>query len=738
MKTRLITLTLLVLFQLGLVAQTRTLVKANYKYENLAFSEAIDLYERYLEKRFNEEAAYKLANAYRFTQQYEKAEEWYGGNLEFVKTQPKTALFYAQMLQANGKYKLAEEWYRNYLDLDPGNQLAKKGIIASQKAAEMAKKPSIYQTTPVSFNTEYADYAPTIIDGQMVFVSDRNTSFGLSRTDNLTGRSYTEQFSANFEGPTNFIDVDVLKVTENSRYHEGPIVSNPSGSMLVATRNYSNSEREEADQSVHRLKLVAYVYNDFSLKYEEAVDLSFCSPKFNTAQPSFSADGSRLYFSSDRPGGYGGADIWYVNINEDGSFSEPKNLGAGVNTAGNEMFPFVNKDGSLYVASNGWPGLGGLDIHKWEWNKSTKSFSNRWNPGTGLNSSMDDFAILFTGENKGYISSNRSGGNGSDDIYYFEPSKPIVELYARYANDSSAVEGVEMRIFSNDKLVGFDTTDAYGKIVYPLDEKTDYKIVLSSKRGAFGTKELSTDNLIQGKTYEYVFYLDIIPTETVRVKGLLVEDQSKLPMPNATVRLVNLENGQEQVKITNETGFYYARVKPNTNYQVIASRDGYKSDSLSFSTDTIENNAFLPVMYLKGGEALYNLTFKHIYFDYNKASLRDASIVELLIMLDIMKYSPELRVEISAHTDSRGSLEYNQKLSDKRAASVRQYLVDNGIDPSRMTSKGYGESRLTNKCSDGVKCSEEEHQKNRRVEFTVIDENNKTIYESKAFRAKAK
>jgi outer membrane protein OmpA-like peptidoglycan-associated protein len=371
--------------------------------------------------------------------------------------------------------------------------------------------------------------------------------------------------------------------------------------------------------------------------------MPFNSNNYSVAHPALSADESTLYFASDMPGTLGQSDLYKIAINLDGSFGAPTNLGNKINTEGRETFPMVTSDGELYFASDGHPGLGGLDIFVSKMDKDGH-FGEVVNVGEPVNSSYDDFAFLINDKTRyGYFTSNRLGGKGGDDIYKLKETQKLITKCEQ--NLSGLV---------TDKETGLPLADAKVTLL-DADFKT-LKEVMSDKDGKFdfGLKGCKT-----------VFYIK-------------VEKQEFAPTQTKAITI--------------------------------------KEDESSYVEIPLEK----PAQIIKKGDDLmkkFNITL--IHFDLGKYNIRPDAEIELAKILDVLEQYPQMEIDIRSHTDSRQSAEKNRILSQNRASSTMEWLIKKGITQNRLTAKGYGESQLLNKCADGVKCSEEEHQANRRSEFIV-------------------
>jgi outer membrane protein OmpA-like peptidoglycan-associated protein len=376
-------------------------------------------------------------------------------------------------------------------------------------------------------------------------------------------------------------------------------------------------------------------------KLENPQKVFFNSDDYSVGHPSLSEDGQWLFFASDMPGGYGETDLYYVKIAADGTMSSPVNLGPKINTLGNDLFPFFSS-GKLYFSSDGHYGWGDLDVYESTF-LDNGTFSDPKNLGAPINSNKDDFAFIIDKTGRfGYLSSNREGGKGDDDIYSFTKGTPVCNQ---------------------------------------------------------------------------------------TISGMAIDHKSKLPLSDVTIMGYNSFSDILGETKTNFEGKYALVVPCGKVVKMIAAKPNYSSDEKTVET-TLENGGEIPdinfelsnyddlVVKKKGVE---KVDVKPIYFDYDKYDITPLAIEELTKVVFIMQKFPNIRIKIESHTDSRGKDAYNLQLSDNRAKSTRDYIISQNIDASRIESAiGYGESRLINKCKNGVKCTEEEHLLNRRSDFIII------------------
>lgn len=610
-------------------AQKGKLKEADEKFTNLAFVDALEIYEKVVAKGYeNQDLLKKLGDAYYFNAQYVKAGKWYKELFELNPEMPAVYNFrYGQTLKAQGDYDNADIWLQKFYDSQ--GIIYEKSSVYLDKIAEISNR---YIVDTVSFNSAYSDY-PAFIKRDVLYV--------------VSGSKGGKKTPWNDE-PTS--DIFILKNSKlkriqgdvNTKFNEGSLVITKDGKTMYFTRNdFKKGKRGRDRNNVTRLKLyrAQLEYNEWK-KVEE---LPFNSSEYSIGHPALSMDERTLYFVSDMKdnGSKGGTDIYQIPINDDGSFGALSNM-AVFNTPENEMFPFVTSSGLFYFASNGQiTNLGGLDIFVSEPN-SQGEYKTLSNVGRPINSPMDDFAfVLNATKEEGYLSSNRKGSEG-DDIYSVAINEnyeePCYFDYVGIVKDKNTGYNIENVVVS--------LIDANNKVIH---QKTS----------------------ING---------------TYRFNGV---DCDK-------VKFVRAEKNNYQ---TREKLVLVAKIK----------------DRISNTTLLLDRRR----IYLTEGSDV-GLIINPIYFNLNKDFIRHDAEIELQKIIAILKINPMLKLNIKSHTDSRANDQYNLRLSNRRAQATINYIVSAGIDASRLTGKGYGETQLINKCKNGVNCSDSQHQVNRRSEFIVF------------------
>lgn len=404
-------------------------------YNSYQFPDAIEAYKKEIGKRKvnQRHVIERIADSYRRTGQYGASEEWYARVVQFQDIDPVNYYYYAKALSSNKKHDQAAEWFKRYAETSSRDKRAKEhktySVEEVNQLLEMNKELAV---SPVTANTGNDEFSPTYFGDKVIFISNRpNQNAIFQKTYGWTETPYLDLYEA--EARAGRFD-NIKSLGElNTAYHEGPLTIAPNGKIMFLTTNQlsSNGKPLRGADKTTRLQIVQSnrITVNGDSKWSTPEPLTFNDPDFSCLHPTLSPDGRYLFFASDRPGGYGGMDIWYVE-NLTLSWGAPKNLGPEVNTEGDEIFPFISEEGELYFASNGHLGLGGLDIFKSEGKitkagKSKTSFQKPENMGYPMNDVTDDFGLIMNKEgNAGYFSSNRGGGKGGDDIYYFEKQEP--------------------------------------------------------------------------------------------------------------------------------------------------------------------------------------------------------------------------------------------------------------------------------------------------------------------------
>ena len=617
-------------------------ISADKKYDKYNYVDAIKTYERIASKGYKSVDLFqKLANSYYFNSELAKANKYYA-ELFALKEEvaPEYYFRYSQCLKSVGDYKKSDEMLEKFNQKSGNDERGKIFEKNKNYLEEIRKNSGNYTVESLNINSPYLDYGSAFYGNKLVFASARETDNFLVRKSNWNNQSFMNLYQSTIKEDGTLDKPEKLINSLNTKFHESsPIFTKDGNTMYFTRNNYNNGvKRKDVNKSV-LLKLYKSVKNGNN--WSDATELPFNSNQYNTAHCSLGKDEKSLYFVSDMPGTIGQSDIWKADINSDGTFGKPENLGKTINTEGRETFPYISDENKLYFATDGRQGLGGLDIFVSKIDNNG-NLTEPKNIGEPINSKNDDFAFLLDSKNNsGYFSSNREGGKGFDDIYKFGvlPTKPCVQELSGLVTDYDSGE-----ILGNTEVVLLDSK--FQEVVRMFSDnngKYDFKVICGQVYYVRATKS---------------------DFETSEQKIIISEESGKTDLP------IKLEK----------------KLKP-----VIIGTDLAKT---------------------------FNI--KMIYFDLDKSNIRKDAAIELEKILDVMKQNPTMAIDVRSHTDSRAPTLYNEKLSDRRVKSTIAWLIKNGVAANKLTGRGYGESLLVNQCSDGVVCTEEEHQLNRRSEFIVV------------------
>lgn len=662
MKSFIFLLTFCIAIPAVMTAQSPT--KAQKQMDKYNYTEAIEILKQdTADKALRSQALPLLAECYRLQRDIANAKSTYALLAALPDASAESFFYYAQALQMTGDYEKARLMYLKYSDRKP--YTIRADIFAAHCDSVLGPWKGKFSGLEVknveTINTAGSDFGPSFYKGDLTFASDFINVPGVGKQYGWTGRGYLNIMKAHSIKVGDFWG-SMAPPTEfdsvfDHEFHDGPATFNSKGTCIYFTRSFFGKARLEGRYKTNLLKIFYCYKIDGTWTEEKPFFLN--STEYSVGHPALSADGQTLYFASDMPGGIGGTDIWMCKRDGE-AFGKPVNLGSTVNTNENEMFPDLGNDGVLYFASEGHPGYGGLDIFK------TSVVNGGWTTPENLhppvNGSYDDFAITFIpGSKGGFFSSNRPEGSGSDDIYTFRvPLPPPVVI--------------------PPPVVVIPPVVVPPPVVIP----------------------------------EPVFVPSL-------VSGLIKDKNTLLPLAGATVFLYNPATEKVNVLKTDSVGIFRTKIETPSDYVLKAMIPNYIADCIPFPVKELKTgNNMVVTRDMVLDKLTINKTFRidNIYYDFSRAEIREDAKPELDKLVRIMKENAII-VELGSHTDSRGSFGYNDTLSQNRADSAVYYIISSGIEKNRITAKGYGEHQLTNKCSDGVNCSFNQHQANRRTEFKV-------------------
>ncbi|HNX78318.1 MAG TPA: OmpA family protein [Prolixibacteraceae bacterium] len=634
--------------------------KADRYYKMYKYAKAIPLYKKSVsvaDEKSKKEAVEKLGDCYRLINNVQEAQSWYSRAVTYKNVNPMVFYYLGQTYMTTGQYDEAKSAFLQYAALAPSDP---KGRILAQNCDSLQpllKLPDAAEIKNLAaVNTQFSEMGPVFYKEGLLFASDRLTGIGNEATFEWTNSGFYDLYYAEPRIFGNFAsdltESQRMSKSFNQTFHDGPVSFTAGYNTAYLTRTVNAKVVKDKDNfRTNRLKVFSAPLGDGKKINFKALPLN--TDEYSVGHAAISGDGRKMIFSSDMPGGYGGSDLYLTENTGGGKWSKPLNLGTAINTFGNEVFPVWMNDTTLFFSSDGLMGYGGLDIFEvhlknGQWGKPV----NMLKP---LNSSYDDFGMAFVpGKKMGFFSSDRPGGKGSDDIYFFknyqrpEPEKPK-----------------------------------------PVEKKPE-----------------------------------VVVKPEVKVNmtcGYVLDKKSRLPLEDATVFLFKPGTGEVLVTKSDASGMYKFPVDPDTRYQAKAMKTQYFDDCLGFSYPALNPDICQPVpgaLLLEKYAVNQTFTLENIFYDLGKWNIRKDAEPSLNELVRIMQQHP-ISIELSSHTDSRASDAFNMTLSQRRAESATTYIINHGIDQSRITAKGYGESKLVNRCANGVPCSEAEHQANRRTEFKI-------------------
>ncbi|MFK7755459.1 MAG: OmpA family protein [Flavobacteriales bacterium] len=625
----------------------------------------------------------------------------------------------ANAQKSNAHYEEALNTYDKYAKLYPGNELVENYTQNRDWANKINRDSSLFSMKNSDANSEFSDFAPCFYKKSVLFSSARVEAGSKAREYNWNQQAYLNLYQAELTADSSLIRPKLLEAEINSRYHEGTSSFNQLDSTLFITRNNFLKGTKKKDKEGF-LNLAIYSTKEINGAFEGLIPFPFNSKEYSVGHPSVSADGTTLYFTSDMPGGLGGTDI-YRTTKKEGEWTKPENLGPQVNTSGDEMFPYIHTSGVLYFSSNGHVGLGGLDLQSIDLNSEESQVQNA---GFPLNSAYDDFSIIFDKEGKtGFMASNRPAGKGDDDIYKFFISLPeFITLSGKIIDEATRLPLKGATIYVRDELNPSKmkiaaTSDDNGMYTFTAPYQQVFDIA-ASKKGYFEVEK----TVASSPTSSFIDNVDFnLSKYDYLAKGTVREASDMSFMPGAKVTLYDETGKVIEELITDFDGYYSFGLYKGHEYRITCEVGGYALQSVICDTRNRKSTLFEHDFKMFKMEVGVTVQLDNIYYDYGKAAIRPDAAAELDKLVSILEENPTIVIELSSHTDARGSAPYNLNLSKKRAQSAVNYIISKGIVKNRLVSKGYGELKPLNKCIDGVKCTEEEYQLNRRTEFTILD-----------------
>ncbi len=599
-----------------------------------------------------------------------------------------------QVLSALGEYEKSVEFLALYNSNDSDKGFNKSEAISTIEDFKL--KDDDYTVSDAGFNSEASEFGAVKKDSTVYFTTDRFPHGVLDKKYKWTHRPFLDIYKVTVDNDNNPVsDIETISNEINSKLHEGNFCFTEDGNTMYLSKSNSEKGKKKFD-SIKNNAIHLYKATKVNGVWTKPEKLAFNDINYSIEHPSLSKDETKLYFASNMPGGYGDFDIYYVDINLDGTYGESVNLGPTINTKNREQFPYISKDGHLFFSSNGHLGLGMLDVFVSELRKD--ELTKPINLGAPINSSFDDFSLVYYNETDGFFASNRK--KVGDDMYSFSQ---IGEIFPRAYRTR-----FEVRDFASDSYIANSDVVLYNndnEIVYEsqLDSIAGFDIKIfpgkyNFKAASEGYKTKTKPFTVKEKDEAiYVIYLD---RERKKKETMVSTDADSTNIS----RVTDSSNVKDEVNITN----IHTETKRKKEEEITKIR----------LRETLLTDKDGPPVIEKNGKLYFEMP--PIYFDYDKWNIRsDSKKVLDKLALKLEKYK-SVYIKISSHTDSRGTDSYNQVLSERRAESTRNYLALVGyVNARRMQFIGFGESQPLINCDDKV-CTEEEHQTNRRSEFEIV------------------
>lgn len=687
-------------------------------YQRMAYAEAKAEYEVAADMgALNEHVVKRLADCSMKLGDTTDGEIWYAQVVKFLNREPDDLFMYAQALKGNGKYAQAEEWMDRYLALVPGNGPKTSNI--QDFVRKFTSAMDRFTVNTVSINTEKDDLCSAWAGtDRVVFSSSRDTTVGMKWRSAWNDAPFLDLYTAERSG-NDLIHARKVTGNVNSRLHEGPVSVAPDGSLW-----YTRTNSARSTNGVQRLGILHALADGNGWSGSDG--FLYNNPECSVGHPSISADGKLFYFMSDMPGGFGGTDL-YVCKDQGGRWGEPKNLGAGVNTARNEAFPYVADDGTLYFSSNGLPGLGGFDVFAAKAGING-DFDYSVNVGAPVNGPKDDFSFIIDKAGKtGYFTSNRPGGQGGDDIYGFVMHKPLEQRFlctGTVVDDENAkpMADAEVHLLDADGAV-LETarSDAQGRYSFPVKEGRRYAVKARAPGHYDGIAHLGTADIGQKQIVARDIHL--VPDAGIWLRGAVAYKEDSAFAQEVKVSVVNLTSFFSEVHQSDIGGDFIFRMQPNEDFEILLEKPGYFSISVPLSTLGVKQGVLelgeVRDLYMERVRVGKPLPLGFVVWSGNATTLSPTARAQLDQLAERMQVNPDMNVEVGVHSNTAMDPAKALSLTQKRADAVADYLRAKGVAKGKLTAKGYGVTKAMNGCGPGVQCTDAQNAANERVEYTV-------------------
>lgn len=643
---------------------TERITDGKTAYERKQYAVAIPMFEKEYkkEKDVNQKGriAYQLAESYRKVNDPQNAADWYR-KAQDNRYGKDTDLKYAEMLLQLEDYEEAKQAFRSAGRYAGDARMYREQMYACDAAQRWLKEAdsSEYKVTSLATNNTATDFAPVVYAPNQLIISSDRVEEDEKENYKWTGDKFFDLYLLDIESNT----VELFEQEKlDDAYHQGNLVFTPDKTAVFFTECGSESKAK------FDFCKIMYSTIDATGKWSTPVQLNLGPKAQNYMHPAISLNGEVLIFASDPEEGFGGYDLYYsIKIKDTkNEWSEPINMGNNINTKGNDVFPFIDRD-TLYFSSDGHVGMGGLDIFRVE-NKAQR-WQRPQNLKAPINSGGDDFGFIIDEgglkkegiQQMGYFSSNRMGGKGSDDIYRFQYEPKIVPVVPQ--DTPEIIFTINLAGIAKERILADPTN--------PNSAVTGYQNLMGAS-------------------------IQISSEDTVYTVGSDID------------------------------GSFYGTLKADASYELKATKQGYFTESMTLSTNGIVLTEENPDTTINVEMALtkivtnQEIVLENIYYDLDKAEIREDAKPTLDSLVMLLKANPTLNIQLSSHTDCQGAASYNERLSQRRAESAVQYLIQKEVNADRLTAKGYGESRLADECKCN-ECTPAQHQTNRRTTFLILE-----------------
>ncbi len=754
MKKYLYTILAVALAQMPLQATAKVteMTKGDYFFNHHGYNKALDHYQKLVDaapRKKDPILAMRMADCYRLTNQPAMAVAYYSKALNDVKPgakRPKNKLLasknpanatlpndiylhYGQAEMSVECYEDAAMYLRQYLETTPGDRRAAHLIKGCEQAQALHSGMPEGVETFLPINTDLSDFSPTINNQHLVFSSDTTPYNFAAKKDKFTGDHFYTIYSVSCKKDGECgSDFKSLSAKGLGKFHDTNPVFTADGQTMYFTRTdikenfLGESSVPDDNNKVHLQIMIASDYDDASKKYNKIASFPYNNKNYSLEHPALSADGNTLIFASDMPGGEGGFDLYYSKKDANGKWGEPVNLGKEINAEGDEVMPVFLDSKNITFTSNGQAGLGGMDVFYASWNDASQTWGDPVNAGVPVNSPYDDMSLtMYDDQQNGYFASNRPADKEEDNIFHYYRQKLILNLKIADSTTGRDVEGAVVSIMGVKDRYEL-TTDKQGNTTTPVYPITVYKVTVR-KKGYYDLQaKLSTADIKRLREVDILNKtLKIAPEMDITFTAKILDEETRNPIENPLI-VVTKEGSNYTDTINMLTGQPFTHgLEADAIYHINAIKDQYYSDEKVVSTKGMTGIIKLTdtmLMCRLGVGAICQI--ESIYYDFNKATIRTDAVPSLDKLIKLMHDFPHMQIQLNAHTDCRGSAPYNMRLSNARAESVVKYLIEKGVDPARLTPKGFGSTKPIYKCDNCKTCDESFRQQNRRTEFQVL------------------